>query len=43
MEKVKGGRIKGGRWGGMELGGNSEGEMETTILEQQFKKRKEVL
>ena len=38
--KPKGGRIEGERWGWLRLGGavSGGGEMETTVLEQQFKK-----
>ena len=37
--KPKGDRIKGGRWGGWG-GGSGRGKTETTVLEQQLKKRK---
>ena len=38
--KPKGGRIQGRRWGWLGWEGVVGGEMETTILEQQLKKKK---
>ena len=38
--KPKGSRIEGRRWGWLGLGGVEGEKMETSILEQQYKKRK---
>ena len=39
MDKAKGGRFKGGRQGGVGHRGHGGRKIETTVLEQQFKKR----
>ena len=41
--KPKGDRIKGGKWRWLGWGGSSGGEIETTVLEQQLKKKNQIL